>query len=145
MLLSGLSAVISPSCGPAEPKLAPLTSPIRADQAGASVTIRATIRDFRPALMRALPSIEFAPLTETGSPEEGDLEIEIVGLLGEPGCVRMEFEPTDGSLKALREPREVTIRVSVGRFGDASREKKLAERVAREALTLGEAEDKPAR
>lgn len=145
VLLSGLSAVSATSCGPAEPKLAPLTSPVRADRAGASVTIIAKVRDLRPAVMRSLPSIEFAPLTEHASPEEGFLEIEIVGILGEPGSVRMEFEQTNGSLKALREPREITILVSVGRFGDAKREKQLAERVAREALTLGEAEAVPAR
>ena len=137
-LLFGLSMVTLPACGPEEPRLAPLTPPITADKEGASVTIKAKVRDLRPAVMRALPKFEFAPLKETGSAAEGFLEIELIGLFNDPGRVRTEFAPTDGSLAALREARSVTIRVSIGRFGDEAREQKLAERVAREVLTLGE-------
>lgn len=127
-----------PSCGPEEPRLAPLTSPISASKDGASVTIIAKIRDVRPAVMRALPSIEFAPLNESGSAVEGFFDYELVGLRGEPGRVRVEFTPTDGTLKALREPAPITISVRIGHFADRTREQSLTRRIAREALTLGE-------
>ncbi|MBL8746131.1 MAG: hypothetical protein JNK58_07225 [Phycisphaerae bacterium] len=136
--LAALALAFATACGPDEPRLLPLTSPIAQDHEGARVTISARIRDVRPALMRSLPSIEFAPLRESGSAPEGFLDFELVGLRGEPGSVRVEFAATDGSLPALREPRPMTIRVRIGHFGDAERERSLARRMAREALTLGD-------
>lgn len=139
--LSGLCLVSMASCAGGEPALEPLPSRATATSAGAELRFSARPRDLRAALMRALPLVEFAPLNESGSGPEGFFDFEIVGVRGEPGRVRAEFEPTTDTFASMRENRPVMLRVSIGRFGDAPRERTLAERTAREALTLGKRDE----
>lgn len=139
-MLLGLAALVGPSCAPESPRLVPLPSPVVATDSGAQTTVTAKPRDAGYAVRRALPAFDLAVLSESGSPPEGFFTFEIVALRGDPGLVRFDFGPTGASLAAARAARSMTITVRLGRLGDPSREKALAARIAREALTLAETE-----
>lgn len=100
------------------------------------MTVEGLIRDVDPAVRRALPIADAAVLKQTGGATDGYIEFETVDLRGEPGMVRIEFEKTDGSLRARREPRTMSILVRAGRFPHPERERDLAERIGREILTF---------
>lgn len=123
-------------CGPDAPKLATLRSQVESTPAGASVTVEGLIRDIDPSVKRALPATDAAVLSQIGGPTDGFYEFDTVNLRNEPGRIRVEFEKTDGSLAALRQPRPLRILVVPARSPQPHRDRALAERIARELLTF---------
>lgn len=129
-----------PACSQSGSALPPLNDPVVADGEWSRVTVKGRLRDAPAAVRRGLPIRNFAVLSESGGGTDGFLEYEIVGVRGEPGRVRLEFERTDGSLTAGRIERPITISVHLGRFGDAEGQRALASRIAREMLSLSRTE-----
>lgn len=98
------------------------------------------MRDIGPAVRRALPAVNMTWLTETGTPEEGAITFELVGVRGEPGVTTFTFNATDGTLADLRALRDITVACSIGRFGEPGRQRDLSRRIAKELRTLSREE-----
>lgn len=132
----GIFACGAAGCGSTEASLEPLSSEVVVSREGARVEANGRLRDVRPAVLRALGDAGMTTISESWREPEGLAEFELVGLAGEPGSLRVRFDPVGEGLAERRQVRPLSIEVRVGRFGEPERERSIAARVAREVITF---------
>ncbi len=108
----------------------------RAPSVVTGLSVTAKPRDLDAAVARSLPDYGLAVLERTGEFEEGFRNYDLLGIRGQTGVLRAEFEPTQGSLEKKRTPQTIKLSARIGRFGEPPEEKSLLETMRTELRRL---------
>ena len=101
-----------------------------------TLTFKGKPRDLDAAASRSLPEFGLAVLEQRGGYDEGVREYELLGIRGQTGVLRAEFEPAAGSLEKRRTSQTITLSARLGRFGEPAEEKALLQRMRTEMRRL---------
>ncbi len=131
-----LSALLQAACARGARSDPTVIGASREESKPTTLALTAKPRDLDAAVAISLPEFGLAVLERSGDYDEGFRAYELLGIRGQGGLLRAEFEPTGGSLEKRRMPQQVTLSAHLGRFGEPPEERALLQKMRSELRRL---------